>query len=80
MRLLCFSTKMFKNTLFNIIFVSSKFDVFEHRASPEWRLCVLYKIMTFILNKSVALNESQIMEKNHLCFTFLCLHAKSERR
>ena len=35
---LMFFHKNVQNTLFNINFVSSKFDVFEHSASPEWRL------------------------------------------
>ena len=75
---------MFKNTIFSIIFVSSKFVVFEHRTSPEWRLWVLYKIMSSFLNKTVAIIESQIVEKYRLCITCfifaISLHAESERR
>ena len=51
---LMFSHKNVQKDTFYIIFVSSKFDVFEHRASSEWCLWVLYKIITFLLNKPVA--------------------------
>ena len=78
-RIWCFPTKMIKNTIFSIIFVSSNFVVFEHLTSPEWRLEVLYKIMELFLNKSLVIFESQLMEKKSFVLAN-CLLAKTERR
>ena len=49
---LMFSHKNVQKDIFNIIFVSSRFDEFEYRVSSERCLLVLNGIITFLFNKT----------------------------